>query len=302
MVFSVYIRSFYVEAMTEEDQDVSCRGCHKEGARPLANYSEDHDCQECHTADYFTSKVADKGILLAEKGKAHTPADKKFEGMIYIPSGEFVMGSNKRHPDEGPPHKVYVEAYYIDRYEVINARYKEFVDVTGHEPPSNWKNGTYTGGKEKHPVTFVNWFDATAYCQWAGKRLPTEAEWEKAARGTDERTFPWGNIFDPKKCNCPQTEIGDTMPVGSFEDGKSPYGLYDVSGNVWEWTVNWYQPYPGNDTPSDFYGEKNKVLRGGSWYDCLSYNCGVSAPTFNRSHFNPKVKNKSFGFRCAKSP
>ena len=135
--------------------------------------------------------------------------------------------------------------------------------------------------------------------------MPTDQEWEKAARGTDGRMFPWGDTFEINKANTPLRwqalgVFGDTTPVGSFEGGKSPYGVYDMSGNVWEWTSSWYKPYPGNKTPSESYGERYKVLKGGSWWDCSFYKCGISAPVFNRSFFAVGVKNDSFGFRCAK--
>ncbi len=267
MVFPIYIQIVYVEAMTrslpaspalwaesfaEKDDGVSCRGCHKEDARPLANYSVDHECQECHSADYplgVTVNVADKG------GRPNKPTEKKSAGMIYIPAGEFVMGNDKRHPDEGPSHKVYIEAYYIDKYEVTNARYKEFVDATGHEPPPNWKNGTYPSDKERHPIIFVNWFDATGYCQWAGKRLPVEAEWEKAARDTDGRNYSWGNDFDLNKANVSVAShlAGDSAPVGTFKEDKSPYGVYAMVENVHEWTSSPYKPYSDKDSDNPDY-------------------------------------------------
>lgn len=225
--------------------------------------------------------------------------------MIRIPAGSFVMGSNERLADESPEYIETLKAYRIDRYEVTNLQYKAFIDATGHRSPSHFRNRTYPEGKVDHPVTFVSWYDARDYCSWAGKRLPTEEEWEKAARGTDGRTYPWGNDFDITRANTPVRwaalkRQGDTSPIGAFPSGVSPYGLEDMSGNVWEWTESWYLPHPGNKQPSENYGEIYKVLKGGSWWDCSFYKCGISAPSYNRSFFNPHVRNSSFGFRCAK--
>ena len=225
--------------------------------------------------------------------------------MVLIPAGEFIMGSNDRLPDEGPQHKVKLESYYIDIFEVTNLQYKKFNDATRRRSPSHFRNRTFPPGKADHPVTYVSWEDANAYCGWAGKRLPTDQEWEKAARSPDGRIFPWGNEFDPLKANTPLRwqqvgAFGDTTPVGAFKDGASPYGVYDMSGNVWEWTVSWYKAYPGNNVASESYGERYKTLKGGSWFDCSFYNCGISAPVFNRAFFSVHTKNDSFGFRCAK--
>jgi formylglycine-generating enzyme required for sulfatase activity len=240
--------------------------------------------------------------------------------MVLIPAGEFVMGNNGRgttdgpgDPDETPVHRVFVDAFYIDQYETTNSMYQEFVRATSRHSPKHWKGKSYPEGKANHPVVYVDWYDANAFCQWAKKRLPTEEEWEKAARGTDGRIFPWGSAYSNDRANTPQYWLakgvsednlglkGGTLPVGSFENGKSRYGLYDMAGNVYEWTSSWYLPYPGNKVWNIHYGNKNKVLRGGSWYDCLSYGCGLSAPTYNRSRFSPEIKNMGFGFRCAKS-
>lgn len=225
--------------------------------------------------------------------------------MVLIPAGEFIMGTDVRLSDEGPQHRVYLPDYYIDIYEVTNLQYKKFNDVTKGRSPTHWRNRTFPEGKADHPVVYVSWENANAYCQWAGKRLPTDQEWEKAARGTDGRMFPWGDEFDTARANTPLRwqeigQFGDTTPVGSFEEGKSPYGVYDMSGNVWEWTSTWYKAYPGNKTKSESYGERYKTLKGGSWFDCSFYKCGISAPVFNRAFFAKKVKNDSFGFRCAR--
>jgi len=224
--------------------------------------------------------------------------------MVLVPAGEFIMGTDDRLPDEGPQHKVYLPAYYIDIYEVTNLQYKQFNDATHRRSPTHFRNRTFPEGKADHPVTYVSWEDADAYCRWAKKRLPTDQEWEKAARGTDGRMFPWGGEFDVKKANTPIRwqqigSFGDTTPVGAFENGKSPYGLYDTTGNVWEWTASWYQAYPNNKVASESYGTRYKTLKGGSWFDCSFYKCGISAPVFNRAFFATRTKNDSFGFRCA---
>jgi iron(II)-dependent oxidoreductase len=241
-----------------------------------------------------------KAIPVAEK-KPHP----EFHDMVFIPAGPFIMGYDKRHADEGPSHTVTLRAYYIDQYEITNVQYAEFVKATRHKPPLHWRNGQYPPEKAKHPVVMVSWYDAKEYCDWAGKRLSTEEEWEKAARGTDGQIFPWGNAFDMNKSNNPQRwkslgRPGDTMPVGSFPQGKSPYGLYDMAGNVWEWTESWYLPHPGNTHITENYGQKYKVSKGGSWKDCSFYRCGLSGPTFNRGFFVPNTRNNSFGFRCAR--
>lgn len=226
--------------------------------------------------------------------------------MIKILAGEFIRGSDQRMSDEGPQHKVWLDDFYIDKYEVTNLQYKQFIDAAHRKSPDHFENRTFPEGKADHPVTFVTWHDAKAYCEAAGKRLPSDQEWEKAARGTDGRTYPWGDVFDINKVNSPVRWgtlklQGDTTPVGAFDGGVSPYGVHDMSGNVWEWTDSWYLPYPGNTKITENYGEKYKTLKGGSWWDCSFYKCGISAPVYNRSFFLRTTKNKSFGFRCAKS-
>jgi len=237
------------------------------------------------------------------------------EGMVLIPAGEFLMGSDKVdtegkgaefgtikpwYLDEHPLHKVYLPVYFIDKSEVTISTYKRFVDATGSRAPENWNSGRVPAGRENYPVTFVNWYDAERFCKWSGKRLPSEAEWEKAARGTDGRDYPWGNDFDPAKANTGDSGFGDLTPVNSFENGKSPYGVYDMSGNVWEWTSDWYKPYPGSDYASEMYGEKAKVIRGGSWGGVGHYAIPYFYRTSYRFYINPDGAFPDAGFRCVK--
>jgi formylglycine-generating enzyme required for sulfatase activity len=289
-----------------------CGACHGPGHAPDTNTAK-KPCKACHEAPHAAGM--EDAAPATDPGPGATPPEKvDLTGMVYVPAGPAIIGNDGREITEGkgnldetPQHTVTLQAFYIDKYEVTNARYKRFTDATGHPVPRHWKGGVIPEGKENHPVVYVNWFDADAFCRWEGKRLPDELEWEKAARGPDGTVFPWGNRFGLDKANTPQRwaslhESGGTMPVGSFPAGKSYYGAYDMAGNVWEWTQNWYLPYPGNQFPNSFYGHKNKVLKGGSWYDCLSYGCGLSAPSYNRSRFTPKIRNNSFGFRCAATP
>lgn len=220
--------------------------------------------------------------------------------MVYISEGEFIVGTNERLRDEKPAHVVYIAGFWIDIYEITNLDFKNFVDQTGNSAPDHWKEGKVTEDKTKHPVVFVSWNDANNYCKWTGKRLPRELEWEKAARGTDARVYPWGNKWDMYKSNNPLRKLNHTQPVGTYEKGKSPYGLYDMSGNVWEWVDDHYYAHPGSDYISPEFGTKYRLLKGGSYWDCSSYGCGISAPTYNRAFFEPPVKSKSYGFRCAK--
>lgn len=291
-----------------------CLICHTPDKRYSIDYTREESCGECHgpflseryTAIDIRYKTEATGAKQETRDKIQEVTSKKSEvkntpkDMVLIPAGEFTMGSNDWWPKSGPEHKRNLDAFHIDKYEVTNRKYKAFVDATGYNPPDNWENNKIPNGKVNHPVVYVSWFDADAYCRWEGKRLPTEAEWEKAARGADKRTFPWGDKFSRDRANTPQYGKEDTMPVGSFENGKSPYGVYDMAGNVWEWTADWFKPYPMNTHPDENYGEKYRVVRGGSWYDCTYYRCGISAPSYNRIFFNPNTRNNNFGFRCAK--
>jgi formylglycine-generating enzyme required for sulfatase activity len=246
--------------------------------------------------------------------------------LILIPPGAFIMGSDVESfygtivmssvhakPDEAPIQAVGLDAYYIDKYPVTNAEYGEFIAATNHLPPRHWDGSAYPKSLAHHPVVYVSWHDAQAYAQWAGKRLTTETEWEKAARGVDGRIYPWGNKFDSSKCSLSimQRSIFDqrvgssapivsTAPVGGSSAGASPYGVFDMAGNVWEWTSDWYLPYAGNISKNRDYGEKEKVIRGGSWLEGQDETLRVYTRCANRLHAPPNYKGSNIGFRCAK--
>ena len=221
--------------------------------------------------------------------------------LVYVPAGDFLMGAADDDPqayyDERPQHVVYLDAYWIDKTEVTNEQFGRFVDATGYEAGPWWRDEA--AGKANHPVVYVTWFDAKAYCEWAGRQLPTEAQWEKAARGTDGRMYPWGNEApDASRCNF-DLGVGGTTPVGSYPAGASPYGALDVAGNVWEWVVDWYdEGYYANSPSRNPTGPDSgeyRVLRGGSWY---SYSRSVRSSS--RTGCFPDLRDGRGGFRCAR--
>ena len=189
--------------------------------------------------------------------------------MVSIPAGEFTMGSQDGDPDERPAHKVHVDAFSMDVYEVTVGQYAAFLQATGFNSPLDWQTMNQPA-HQKRPVANVDWVDAAAYCKWAGKRLPTEAEWEKAARGTDGRLYPWGNDSPtPLHANYGKTgshNYGALALVGTLEDGKSPYGIYDMAGNVWEWVSDWYDnDYYKNSPPAEPDGTVNGRVQSDPW-------------------------------------
>jgi formylglycine-generating enzyme required for sulfatase activity len=227
------------------------------------------------------------------------------QGMVLIPAGPFIMGSTE-YGDEGPVHQVWLDAFWMARTPVTNAEYAEFIAAGGYRERKYWTEAGWEWregrtkprewdkykGKRDHPVRYITWYEALAYARWRGAMLPSEAQWEKAARGglqipnaqslipnpNPERGFPWGDQFDKSKCNTSESGIGDTTPVGKYspavhpelvEGGDSPYGMADMAGNVWEWTSTVYLPYPyrPDDGREDLEGGRSRVLRGGSFYD-----------------------------------
>ena len=267
------------------------------------------------------------------------------KNMVFIPAGEFLMGSSEGEGafDEHPQHRVYLDAYYIDKYEVTNAQFKEFVEATGYvtdaergqaggyvynpletvyyklvwrypmvswQRPHTWRDDeqhpdAWKYYKMNNPVTQVSWNDVQVYAKWAGKRLPSEAEWEKAAIGTNSRKWPWGNTFNldidgvTVHANI-ASEI--FLPVGSFPTGISSYGVYDMAGNVQEWVADWYGANYYNHSPqSNPKGPVEgiaRVLRGGSWRHQKSY----QVLSTSREYQLPDYRSNFVGFRCVWNP
>ena len=252
-----------------------------------------------------------------------TRSNSVYADMVLIPAGEFRMGSNDNdaEDDEKPMHTVYVNAFYIHKYEVTNTQYKKFVDVNPqwqkdripqkyHDGDylKHWNGNDYPHGKGNHPVIYVSWYAAMAYAQWSGKRLPTEAEWEKAARGDLVlKKYTWGGSLDSDKANYGES-VGGTTAVGTYP--ANGYGLYDMTGNVWEWCLDEYNadfysvsprhnPFAGGTVDSilsDFTTVKNvRVLRGGSWISNAKF-----VRVSDRTRFTPQITNNARGFRCVK--
>jgi formylglycine-generating enzyme required for sulfatase activity len=266
----------------------------------------------------------------------------EIDGMtqVFVPGGDFLMGSDtSSFANERPVHTVSLDPYWIDRTEVTNAMFATFVDQTGYQTDAETAGSSYvylpdsghtelTQGADwqhplgpdsslenlsQHPVVHVSWNDAQAYCEWAGRRLPTEAEWEKGARGTDGRIFPWGNAFDGTRLNSADVNLGAgrgnssfddgfqlTSPVGNYPLGASPYGALDMAGNVWEWVNDWvdeayYQSSPSSNPGGPASGEY-RVVRGGSWHDPED---GQRAAY--RGWAAPDDTDITLGFRCALS-
>lgn len=242
----------------------------------------------------YTVGVYKKGYIMAEKAVQMEPngeeaVDLVLEegevppGMVLIPAGEFIFGVNGGAPDEAPEQKVYLKAYYIDKLEVTNQQFAQI--FPGH---------VFDPLHADHPVQGVSWRQAVAYAEAVGKRLPTEKEWEKAARGPDGREYPWGSGFDPALCNAYRGPDSKATKVAQYRGGASPYGLMDMSGNVYEWTFDWYEPYEGNTEIKAEYGQIYRVLRGGS-YQSDEYH--VRAP---RRHFaRMDLGRRDYGLRCA---
>ncbi len=236
--------------------------------------------------------------------------------MVLVPAGEFVMGTNKTDDekthlkigavkplflDQHPTRKIFLDYYYIDKYEVTNEEYKEFLDLSGYdELPGHWKNGTYAEGTGRYPVTHVTWREALTYALWAQKSLPTEAQWEKAARGVDGRIYPWGDDYEKGKSNMDIDGARGLVEVGMYPADISPYKVYDLGGNVMEWTMDWYQAYPGSTYKNPRYGKTLKVLRGNAFQNSGHYFLEAFRYAFSRTEADPNDYFVNVGFRCLK--
>ncbi len=220
--------------------------------------------------------------------------------MVLIPVGEFTMGSDKGDDDEEPVHKVFIDSFYLDKFEVTNGRFAKFVEAIQSEPPWGFADKETPVLRQDQPVRWVNWMEAMGYCLWAGKRLPTEAEWEKAARGSDGRAYPWGNDPPtPAHAVFGLKEGSDTVSaIGNRDKGKSPFGVHDLAGNLYEWTTDWYdeQFYSKNPAinPRGPVEGTAKVQRGGSYI-----NGAYRLRSSFRTKGDPTEHDPNVGFRCA---
>jgi len=239
----------------------------------------DHLCQRHQDGRSFL--CAECEAEQPQKAARSAPDNPAGIEWVEIPAGEFLYGEEQTRQFIRKP-------YLIGKFPVTNEQYKRFLDAhPAQEPPEDWdtEQRTFPPGKERHPVVNVSWNDAQAFCRWAKCRLPTEQEWEKAARGTDGRAYPWGDDWvDGQYCNSVEAGNGRTTPVDDYSEGVSPYGVWDMSGNVWEWTASKYD--------NDQY-----VLRGGSW----SHN-GDGVRAADRFGDGPTDWNSNLGFRCSRSP
>jgi len=241
--------------------------------------------------------------------------------LVLVPAGSFLMGSANGNFNERPAHQVYLDAFLIDIHEVTNSQFETFVQQSGYSPQGSWKRA-YGEGQENHPVRFVTWYDAKAYAEWAGREIPSEAMWEKAARGETGYVYPWGPAWKQRMARSDLDVPEGPCSVGSFPQGASPYGFLEMCGNVWEWVNDWYDRYyyesfqggmlarnpqgPKDGTPPEARFVRSltaagnerstrKVIRGGGWVKSGKENLRCAKRTWG----NPRYWLNDTGFRCA---
>ncbi len=251
------------------------------------------------------AKIAESRQTARDQSLAESHDQIIEQEMVFIPAGEFILGTTQGGFNERPERIVPLEGFWIDKYEVTNHQYLEFVEKTGHRkpgPPSRYAKRLAQLRGPNQPVAYVSWHDADAYCRWRGMRLPTEAEWEKAMRGIDGRLWPWGNSPRNFKANLGGGQDGfeATAPVGSFPLDRSPFGVYDGFGNLMEWVDNWYEEQlgsPAEPQKTNFADRGGyKTLRGAGY---TSY--GTDLRLTVRSFMIPDFRDETIGFRCATS-
>jgi len=284
-----------VEKPVQQDMKAKGEAERQEAVRKRADKEEQHrgTMEESQPGRQVAQTEEEQKTGVATEGQPPAEIQVGADGMVAVPAGEFSMGCNEEvdsecEDDEKPQRKVNVPAFRIDRTEVTVEAYRQCVDAKRCTLPDTQGRGSCNwnrSGYEKHPINCIDWNQAEAFCAWAGKRLPTSEEWEKAARGTDGRVYPSGNTWDITKANVYESYDGykDTAPVGSFPAGASPYGALDMAGNVWEWTADWYRT-----------GE-TRLLRGGSWVDLPR-----RARTSRRLGTVPTSRLDDVGVRCAR--
>jgi formylglycine-generating enzyme required for sulfatase activity len=225
------------------------------------------------------------------------PATSSTESMVIVPAGWFTMGRDDQRRSNQPQRRVYLDTYSIDHTEVTNAAYAHFLAETNYQPVRGW-DMKLENDHPTEPVTGMLWHEAEAYCRWVGKRLPSEAEWEKAARGTDARTYPWGDTWDASWANTAEGAVGDVQPVASYPQGASPYGVLDMCGNVAEWVNDFFSfDYYASAPDYNPLGPQQVLdhgLRGGSYADPAEF-----ATTYFRNSSHSVLPNPRVGFRCA---
>ncbi|MFQ5900141.1 MAG: SUMF1/EgtB/PvdO family nonheme iron enzyme [Thermodesulfobacteriota bacterium] len=243
--------------------------------------------------------IIDRSMKSIKRGGKEINLD---EEMVFIPEGEFLMGAKDTlleiRKDETPEHKIFLKGFYIDKYEVTRVQFKKFVKSTSYSTVG-FSPILFLPQWDYFPVSGITYGEATDYCRFAGKRLPTEEEWEKAARGTDGRRYPWGSTLEKERINTRVSAFNRPAPIGGLPEGKSPYGAFEMSGNLQEWTDSWYKRYPGNRSSSlrnEDYGEKFRVIRGGAFLlDPLR------SMVTSRNYGHPDFRGLDVGFRCAKN-